>query len=112
MISSTLIEWSVYMTSLWAVKGTVSFNLDAMNMHTAPNSCNSLFLNVHHTEKSVHVIHCQWENFLFRISVLRKPKIIKQDKNLVNESQCVINLQVSFWKFVRLLPFLSCLTIG
>ena len=44
MISSTLIEWSVYMTSLWAVKGTVSFNLDAMNMHTAPNSCNSLFL--------------------------------------------------------------------
>ena len=44
MISSTLIEWSVYMTSLWTVKGTVSFNLDAMNMHTAPNSCNSLFL--------------------------------------------------------------------
>lgn len=34
-----LMELSVYMHSFSAVRGIVSFSLEARNMHTAPSSC-------------------------------------------------------------------------
>lgn len=49
--SSNEIDLSVYMTSFSAVKGLVSFNLDAKNMHTAPNSW-SLVLGMSTTERN------------------------------------------------------------
>lgn len=36
--SSSVIDLSVYMTSFSEVRGLVSFNLDARNIHTAPSS--------------------------------------------------------------------------
>jgi len=42
--SEMVMEKSVYITSLSALRGAVSISFDAMNKHTQPSSCNLDFL--------------------------------------------------------------------